>query len=119
VGSLLLAMSFVFFVSNSTAVIYGGTVLLALGNGLMWPSLLAVLSKTTDQRAQGAVQGLADSINAIASILGLLIGGLLFGVIGGQVFLLSAAMTIFVFLLTLGRERRSHRSLSRQSAESR
>jgi DHA1 family tetracycline resistance protein-like MFS transporter len=119
VGSLLLAMSFVFFISNNMAVIYGGTVLLALGNGLMWPSLLAVLSKTTDQQTQGAVQGLADSINAIASIVGLLVGGLLFGVIGGAVFLLSAAMTTLVFLLALGWERRSQGLPSRQSVESR
>jgi MFS family permease len=99
VGSIILAASFVFFTSENTAVIYGGTVLLAIGNGLMWPSLLAVLSKTTDQRTQGAVQGLGGSINAVASIVGLLAGGLLFGVIGGRVFLISAAMTAFVFLL--------------------
>ncbi|UCD23463.1 MAG: MFS transporter, partial [Gemmatimonadota bacterium] len=101
VGSLILAVSFVFFTSNSTAVIYIGTVLLALGNGLMWPSLLAVLSKATDQRTQGAVQGLGGSMNAVASIVGLLMGGLLFGVIGGRVFLLSAAMTTLVFLLAI------------------
>jgi MFS family permease len=101
VGSLLLAASFVFFISDRTAVIYCGTVLLALGNGLMWPSLLAVLSKTTDQRTQGAVQGFAGSLNAVASIVGLLAGGLLFGVIGGRVFLLSAALTALVFLLAV------------------
>ncbi len=105
VGSLLLAASFVFFVADRTAVIYGGTVVLALGNGLMWPSLLALLSKATDPRAQGAVQGLAGSLNAVASIVGLLGGGLLYSVMGGRVFLLSAAMTAFAFLLTVYRTR--------------
>ncbi len=99
VGSLLLAASFVFFTSDRTAVIYCGTILLACGNGLMWPSLLAMLSKATDQSTQGAVQGFAGSLNAVASIVGLLAGGLVFGVIGGRVFLLSAVLTTVVFFL--------------------
>ena len=56
-GTLVLAASFVFFASQATRVIYVGTALLALGNGLMWPSLLAILSKATDRSVQGAVQG--------------------------------------------------------------
>ncbi len=115
-GSLLLAASFVFFTSDATGVIYSGTVLLAVGNGLMWPSLLAVLSRTTDRQTQGAVQGLAGSMNAVASIVGLLAGGLLFGAIGTHVFLLSAAMTTLVFLLALGWAWRLRQSPIRQSA---
>jgi MFS family permease len=99
VGSLVLAISFVFFVGDRTGVIFGGTLLLAAGNGLMWPSLLAALSKTADARVQGAVQGLASSATAVASILGLLTGGLLFGVLGSRVFLLPAGVTAVVFLL--------------------
>jgi MFS family permease len=58
-GSVMLAISFLFFTSHATAMIYAGTALLAMGNGLMWPSLLAVLSKSTDRNDQGAVQGWA------------------------------------------------------------
>ena len=42
-GSLILGASFLFFVSDATPVIYTGVLFLALGNGLMWPSVLAVL----------------------------------------------------------------------------
>ncbi|NIP79211.1 MAG: MFS transporter, partial [Gemmatimonadetes bacterium] len=101
-GSLLLAASFVFFISERTAVLYAGTALLAVGNGLMWPSLLAVLSKTTDRDAQGAVQGFSGSVNAVASILGLLLGGLVYQAGGSGVFLLSAVMTAAVCLLAFG-----------------
>jgi MFS family permease len=100
-GSLLLAASFLFFVSRSTLSIYVGTAVLALGNGVMWPSLLAVISKATDQRVQGAVQGFASSCAAVASIVGLLAGGLLYGVLGAVVFVLSAAITAVVFLLAM------------------
>ena len=74
-GSVLLAASFVFFTRHEVPLIYTGTVLLALGNGLMWPSIMAILSKTAESAYQGAVQGVASSIGAVASIAGLLLGG--------------------------------------------
>ena len=98
-GSLLLAASFLFFVSSSTALIYVGTALLALGNGVMWPSLLSVLSKATEQNVQGAVQGVAGSCGAVASIFGLLSGGLLYGIVGSRIFLLAASVTAIAFVV--------------------
>jgi DHA1 family tetracycline resistance protein-like MFS transporter len=91
-GGALLAASFPFFSATSALLIYFGTALLAVGNGLMWPSVLAILSKMTDPRAQGAVQGFASSTGAVASMAGLLLGGVLYQWLGGRVFLLSAAL---------------------------
>ena len=73
--------------------------MLALGNGVMWPSLMALLSMTTDREEQGAVQGFASSGGAVASIVGLLVGGLLYGVLGTGVFVLSFAIAMAVVLL--------------------
>ncbi len=101
-GSLLLGASFPFFTARSTALIYLGTALLCLGNGVMWPSLMATLSKATDRTVQGAVQGFASSSGAVASITGLLVGGILYGVLGGTVFVLSAIITAVVFGMALG-----------------
>ncbi|NIM51056.1 MAG: MFS transporter [Gemmatimonadales bacterium] len=100
-GSVTLAASFVFFTSADTLAIYGGTALLALGNGLMWPSLLAIISRAAGEDAQGAVQGFAGSAAAVASIVGLVVGGVLYGVLTARIFLLSAAITFLVFLMTL------------------
>ncbi len=100
-GSLLLAISFVFFTSPSTALIYTGTVLLAVGNGVMWPSLMAIISKATDPDVQGAVQGFAGSGGAVASILGLLVGGMLYGYVGAAVFLVAATVASAVFFMSL------------------
>ena len=91
-GSALLVASFPFFMSSSAAMIYSGTALLAVGNGIMWPSLLAILSGTTERSVQGTVQGFASSAGAIASIAGLLLGGLLYASIGSRVFLVSAIL---------------------------
>ena len=98
-GSLVLAASFLFFTVDGKLQAYIGTSLLALGNGVMWPSLMALLSKATDREDQGAVQGFASSSGAVASIVGLLVGGLLYGVLGTGVFFLAFAITIVVVLL--------------------
>ncbi|MGD8869695.1 MAG: MFS transporter [Gemmatimonadales bacterium] len=100
-GSLLLAVSFLGYMSNDTVTIYAGTALLALGNGIMWPSITASLAKATAREVQGTVQGFAGSAAAVASILGLLAGGLIYGLIGGLIFAAAAAVTLVVFLLSL------------------
>jgi DHA1 family tetracycline resistance protein-like MFS transporter len=91
-GSMVLAASFPFFTSSSAAMIYLGTALLAIGNGIMWPSLLAILSRTTERSVQGAVQGFASSAGAVASIAGLLLGGVLYDSLGNRVFLVAAIL---------------------------
>ena len=83
---------------EQTPVIYAGTALLAIGNGVMWPSLLSRLSKASDRETQGAVQGLSGSVTAVASIVGLVAGGLLYDRLGGQVFLLSGAIVALVVI---------------------
>ena len=51
-GSLALAIGFPFFGSANMTTLYAGTALLALGNGLMWPSMLSVLSSATERNLQ-------------------------------------------------------------------
>lgn len=101
VGSFLLALSFVAFVFPDTRVIYLGAVLLAVGNGLMWPSVVSLLSRRAGDRYQGAVQGFAGSAGAVASILGLLAGGMSFEILGPRVFWISAGLVFVVFVLAL------------------
>jgi MFS family permease len=101
-GSALLAASFPCFTARGAPVIYAGAALLALGNGLMWPSLLAILSRAATADLQGTVQGLASSGGAIASIIGLLAGAALYAQLGSGVFVLAAALTAATTLLALG-----------------
>jgi len=100
-GSLILAASFLFFISRQVASIYAGVALLALGNGLMWPSVMSLLSLAAGRRYQGAVQGLAGSAGAIASILGLIVGGVLYTKLESEAFALSSLTIFAVFLLAL------------------
>ena len=45
-GSLALALSFMMFTQTSMVAIYTGAALMAVGNGVMWPSVVALLSKS-------------------------------------------------------------------------
>ena len=95
VGGLALAAGFAFLYSGSTALIYLSALLIALGNGLMWPTFMSVLSKAAGARLQGAVQGLAQSAGAIASIVGLIAGGVFYVFLGAALFPI-AAVTIVI-----------------------
>jgi MFS transporter, DHA1 family, tetracycline resistance protein len=100
IGSLLLGMNFTLFVSDNIALIFAAVVLFALGNGLMWPSFMSILTRFAGTIHQGAVQGVASSIGSLASIIGLVVGGLLYNSIGVSNFLISAGFIFLVFILS-------------------
>ncbi|MFL6395409.1 MAG: MFS transporter [Nitrososphaeraceae archaeon] len=86
IGGLILGTNFILFVSNDIALIYGAAILFAVGNGLMWPSIVSILSKHAGTIHQGAVQGIASSCASLASIIGLTAGGLLHNLLGNTLF---------------------------------
>lgn len=63
--------------------IYGAAILFAIGNRLMWPSFMSILTNTAGNTYQGFIQDIASSFGGIASIIGLTIGGFLYNSIGG------------------------------------
>jgi MFS transporter, DHA1 family, tetracycline resistance protein len=100
IGSLVLGINFIFFLSNNILLIYTAAILFAIGNGLMWPSLLSILAKKAGTVHQGAVQGVASSFASLASIIGLTIGGVLYSAIGATTFLISAGVIFTVFIIS-------------------
>lgn len=99
-GSLILGTNFVLFFSESLISVYTAVVLFAIGNGLMWPSFMSILSKCAGTALQGAVQGVAGSIGGVASIIGLIAGGVLYNLTGGATFLISAVIIFSVFVMS-------------------
>jgi MFS transporter, DHA1 family, tetracycline resistance protein len=99
-GSVILGSNFILFTSNEIILIYGAAVLFAVGNGLMWPSVMSILSKRAGTIYQGAVQGVASSFASLASIIGLTAGGILYSLLGGSTFLISAGVIFIVFILS-------------------
>jgi len=104
-GGVFLAVGFAFLFSAQTPFIYASAAFIALGNGLMWPTFMSVISKSAGDRLQGAVQGYSGSIGAVASILGLIGGGLAYAQWGATVFPVAGAVILSAALLstTLGK----------------
>jgi len=101
IGSIILGTNFILFVSNNAVLIYGAAILFALGNGLMWPSFMSILSRRAGTILQGAVQGIAGSFGSLASIIGLIVGGVLYDLVGSATFLVSAGVIFAVSVMSL------------------
>ena len=98
-GASLLALSFFLLSKDNVLVLYGANTLLSLGNGLMWPSFLAMLSSLGTKRTQGAIQGYGTSMGSFASMFGLVIGGILFEKVETLVFIFGAVIFLLIVLL--------------------
>ncbi|WP_435625750.1 MFS transporter [Flagellimonas sp.] len=94
-GAIILSSSFFLLSTTNIILLYLANTLLSLGNGLMWPSFLALLSSLGSKNTQGAIQGYGTSMGSIASMLGLIAGGMLFERITTMVFTFGA----FVFII--------------------
>lgn len=98
VGSGLLVINFLLLSNHSY--IYLAIVFFALGNGLMWPSFMAILSKTSSKDFQDAIQGYGNSLGSFANIIGLTLGGYLFSVWGSLIFIFSAIIFFIIFIIS-------------------
>lgn len=99
VGSLLLSLSFFLLSMDSLVILYMANTLLSIGNGLMWPSFLALLARTGNPQIQGAIQGYGNSMGSMASMFGLILGGLLFETMETNVFAIGSGIFLMVTLL--------------------
>jgi MFS family permease len=99
-GSVVLGTNFVLLASGNITLTYLAAVFFALGNGIMWPSILSIISKLAGEDNQGAVQGFASSISSLSSILGLILGGFFYEIFGGRAFIVAAVIIYTVFLLS-------------------
>ena len=100
IGSVILGTNFILYLSSDTIIIYLAAVLFAVGNGLMWPSVMSILSNRAGTVYQGTIQGVANSFASLASIIGLMMGGLLYTILGATTFLISAGVIFAVFILS-------------------
>jgi len=98
-GAGLLASSFFVLPQAEPFWVFAGGAILALGNGTMWPSFLSILGRTGPRGNQGTLQGYANSMGSMASILGLIGGGTLYASLGPQVFYFAGTIIGINFLL--------------------
>jgi MFS transporter, DHA1 family, tetracycline resistance protein len=101
ISSVILGTNFILFSSPDIIIlVYGAAVLFSVGNCLMWPSVMSILANRAGTVYQGTVQGIANSFGSLASIIGLLMGGLLYNMLGATTFLVSAGTIFSVFIMS-------------------
>jgi MFS family permease len=100
-GSILLGLGFFLFTSENEILIFAAVILFSGGNGIMWPSFLSQLSKVAGQKYQGAVQGFASSAGSLASIIGLIAGGFIYGLLRVKTFLIPGFLFLLIFALLI------------------
>ncbi|SEW46141.1 MFS-type transporter involved in bile tolerance, Atg22 family [Chitinophaga sp. YR573] len=95
-GSFILCICFILLQFNNIVLIYTGALLFAIGNGIMWPSFVALLSNTGDEHVQGMIQGFAGSAGSLASIIGLVSGAFLYHIVGSGLFVITATFMLLI-----------------------
>ena len=91
-GMLGLMAAFVAFSIESTWTPFVGAILFAFGNGLAWPTFQARLADVAGPGDQGTVQGATTSAGSLASIVGLIVGGMIYPVMGAGLFVAGAVL---------------------------
>ncbi len=99
IGAIFLSGSFLLLSIQDIIALYLANTLLSIGNGLMWPSFLALLSRTGSAKMQGAIQGYGNSMGSFASMFGLLLGGILFEKIATMVFFIGGIIFLLITIL--------------------
>jgi MFS transporter, DHA1 family, tetracycline resistance protein len=100
VGFVILAISY-FLISISTSIYILATAMfiLAIGHGLSRPSLLAMVSLTSAEDAQGEVMGTSQSAASLGRILGPILGGWLYTNMSmGSPFAMAGVLTLVGFV---------------------
>ena len=98
-GMACLMLSLLSLVLPAGHLTYVGAALFALGNGLSWPTFQARVAEVAGD-AQGTIQGAATSASSLASISGLVVGGVLYPVLQSGLFYVAAALFAVVLALT-------------------
>ena len=67
----------------------------------MWPSFMALLFRTGKSTMQGTIQGYGNSMGSIASMFGLILGGVLFEFLATKVFIIGGVIFLIITVLMI------------------
>ena len=104
-GLLILALGLVLFPFLRTmTLIYGASALIALGNGLVTPTVMAFISQRSGDREQGTAMGVTQSLGSLGRIMGPPYGGISYARVNFTFpFVSAAAMALAALALFRGR----------------
>ncbi len=108
-GLLLMIVSLI-LMSTTTSYNYlvPLTVLFAVGTGLNYPLMMGDIARSVSSNEQGAVLGVANSLDSFANIIGPLAGGVLLSTPNPNSILVLTALVVLLCLWMVMRERKEY-----------
>jgi DHA1 family tetracycline resistance protein-like MFS transporter len=116
-GSIILGTNFALMYFSNDVLVYIAALFFAVGNGIMWPSVLSLLSRIAGKKYQGSVQGFAGSMASLAGIIGLTLGGLLYVWLNSTTFIICAVIIYLTFILSFRLTRFEKKCASKEDFE--
>ena len=95
---MMFGLAFIPYGINFTGVAIVTTVL-AIGTGLLQPTIPSLISKYSPEDKQGSILGINQSLSALARVLGPLWGGFAFEYLGYEFPFLTGGIFTFITLL--------------------
>jgi DHA1 family tetracycline resistance protein-like MFS transporter len=89
-------------VNASATMVYVSVSVLAIGEGLVSPAILELISRGADDRSQGKVQGGNQGMQSLANIAGPLIVGTIYDSVGHAAPYVIGAVGMLVVIALLG-----------------
>lgn len=83
-------------------------VIFAVGAGLNYPLMMGDISRSVNENEQGAIIGVANSLDSLAHIIGPIVGGLALSGKNPNTFLLASAASLCICLYLIFRERKPY-----------
>lgn len=117
-GLLAFAVSLLLIPFSTSVVVMAITMtILAIGNGLMRPPNLGLISLATPPQEQGAVMGVTNSLASLGRIIGPVIGGLLYQNVGkGAPFYFASGLAFMAWIIVTVNARKVPAPLAQMGA---
>jgi len=104
---MIISLSTMVFI-NSFILLLPVVVLFAIGTGLNYPLMMGDIARSVDKKEQGAILGVANSLDSFAHIIGPLVGGILLSTPYPNSILLLTILITAVCLWLVMREKKEY-----------
>ncbi len=112
IGLLVTATGMTLMQPTTWPLLLAALALIAIGAGLIHPTLSSLTSLNTDQTMQGSMLGLFQSMSALGRSIGPVLGGMAYNTLHGSIFFIVAIGIVGVLLLLLLGQKQMHDLLS-------
>ncbi len=84
------------------SLLYPAALLVAIGQGLCYPSLMSLVTKSSPSNQHGSVLGVSSSVSSLSRVLGPILGGTMYGIAAAKgAFLVASGIALVAFVIAI------------------